>query len=101
MYTIKSHQPTNLLIKDQACPAPNFAMIGFWATLIATLLIGLLGIIIWRICATFKDRREYALFEERVATMQFQEMSPIYKTPITRHNNPQFISKSKENIVSF
>lgn len=84
---------------DQSCPPQHYAMIGFLATLIFTFVIGLLGILVWRIVATLNDRREYALFEKRTTNPTFAEMSPIYKDPITHYNNPKFVSKSKENVA--
>lgn len=96
----EDHKFAKLLIQDQACPPPNYAMIGFWATLITTLIVGFLGLLIWRVITIIKDRRDYARFEEALEERQFQELNPIYKHAHRHYNNPTYISRSKENVIS-
>lgn len=79
-----------LLISDTSCPPQNIAMIGFWIALITTIIAGIISIIIWRICVTIKDKRDYERFEkERAELTTYSGMeSPIYKSPITNYTVP-------------
>ena len=57
------------------------------------LLIGLLSIFIYKCCIVIDDRRQYANFRKEVENMKSgvnQNASELYKSPITRFENPMF-----------
>uniref|UniRef100_A0A336LEA7 Integrin beta n=1 Tax=Culicoides sonorensis TaxID=179676 RepID=A0A336LEA7_CULSO len=87
----KDNHPT-LTILNQECPPTDYAFIGFLTVFISTMLIGLFLICLYFICIKIKDKREYAKFEmeQKEKTRYSLNMSPIYKSPITKYEVPQF-----------
>ena len=60
------------------------------------LLIGLLSIFIYKCCIVIDDRRQYANFRKEVENMKSgvnQNASELYKSPITRFENPMYEGK--------
>ena len=57
------------------------------------LLLGLLSILFYKCCIVIDDRRQYANFRKEVEKMKSgvnQNASELYKSPITRFENPMF-----------
>lgn len=57
------------------------------------LLLGLLSICFYKCCIVIDDRRQYANFRKEVENMKSgvnQNASELYKSPITRFENPMF-----------
>ncbi|XP_063976394.1 integrin beta-PS-like [Diachasmimorpha longicaudata] len=58
---------------------------------VATVLLGLLGLVIWKVLTTIHDRREYAKFEkERSSAKWGRDENPLYKPSTTTFSNPTF-----------
>lgn len=101
-YNVDKASHTTLTILNQTCPPANYAIIGFISALIATVVVGLLSLCIWFICVSIKDKREYARFEmeQKEKTRYSLQMSPIYKSPITNYEVPQFTFQSQKSLYS-
>ena len=57
------------------------------------LLLGLLSILFYKCCIVIEDRRQYANFRKEVELMKSgvnQNASELYKSPITRFENPTY-----------
>ena len=71
----------------------NAYLIGGFSSLAAVLAIGLLSIIFYKVFIVIDDRRQYANFKREVENMKSgvnQNASELYKSPITRFENPMF-----------
>lgn len=80
---------THLRIEDVVCPPVNVAQYSVIAIVIATFLIGLIFLGIYKIKITMADKREYARFEEERDKMtEYRYESPIYKSPVSKFENP-------------
>lgn len=91
---------TRLKIQDTTCPpisAATYGLYGLGIIAIATFLLGLIFIIIFKVNIILADRREYAKFQEEQKQTQYAlQMSPLYKSPISEYKNP--FSFENENI---
>lgn len=89
-YNLDDNGETFLQIADDACPPPHYAAYAIGTVVLATLLIGIAIIMFVKCNMYLADKREYAKFEEeRKKQTEYQFESPIYRSPITRVNNPQ------------
>lgn len=99
-YSYKIDKDTHVIlaIQDQTCPPIDYATLGFLSVLIATVVIGVLSLSIWFIVVRIKDKREYAKFEkeQKEKTRFSVQLSPIYKSPITKYEVPEFTFQSQE-----
>ena len=76
---------------SEICP-PLGAYVGVGAGVLV-LLIGLLSILFFKCYIVIDDRRQYAQFQKDVDMMKSsvnQNASELYKSPITRFENPMF-----------
>ncbi|XP_063223944.1 integrin beta-PS-like [Bacillus rossius redtenbacheri] len=75
--------------KEREC-GPNILGVIF-GVIGATVFLGLLIILIWKILTTIHDKREYARFEkERELSKWHRDGNPLYQTPTSTFNNPTF-----------
>lgn len=57
----------------------------------ALVAVGLLALLLFRVCTYLKDRREYVRFqEEKLKAKWNTEQSPLYQTPLTTTLNPMY-----------
>lgn len=63
----------------------------------AVLLGGIIALIIWKVCTTIHDHREYAKFENERNNMKWQtNKNPLYKDAYTTFQNPIFNKTDKQ-----
>jgi hypothetical protein len=92
IYDISKDHETFLTIEDTTCPPVLMSTVGYlslFGIILATLLLGLLGICCYVHYLRQQDKREFAEFERRVQETQYEFDSPIYKSPITEYRVPQ------------
>ena len=88
-YLVDEDQKTVLKIKNVECPPINQAGIIGFSVFVATLVLGLLVIIFFKVKIVREDRRAFAEFEEEQRNRTKYEMdSPIYKSPISKFSVP-------------
>jgi protocadherin alpha len=67
----------------------NYAAYGLGAVVISTFLLGMIILCVIKINIMIADKREYAKFEEeRKQTEYMINESPLYKSPVTKFENP-------------
>lgn len=89
-YELNEKSETMLRIEDTNCPPVNIAAYSIVGIVIATLLIGILVILIIKVNIYYADKREFAKFEEERANQtEYKFESPIYRSPVTTFRNPQ------------
>ncbi|XP_075687312.1 integrin beta-2 [Rhinoderma darwinii] len=79
------------------CPeAPNVLFI-VGGTIGGVTLIGLIGLIIWKIFTELKDRNEYKHFEKEKQKVKWDEnVNPIFTTATTTVKNPNFEDEDED-----
>ncbi|XP_062546977.1 integrin beta-nu [Armigeres subalbatus] len=93
-YSLEDRQ-TVLKILDTPCSQVN-AMAAFWVVAGITLLLGLLGLIAYKLKILNDDRKLYKLFEdEQKNQTSYQMTSPLYKSPVTEFKVPEEIADSE------
>lgn len=79
---------TKLVCISNAALTASLVVLG---VILAIVLIGLLALLIYKLCVDCHDRREYARFEEASRNPRFAtEQSPLYKPAITEYKNPRY-----------
>ncbi|KAG5882993.1 hypothetical protein JTB14_004332 [Gonioctena quinquepunctata] len=87
-------------LKERACPSPPNVLAWVSGVIGTILLAGLIMLLIWKICTTIHDRREYEKFEkERQAAKFGNYINPYYKPATTTVTNPTF-NRSSSRISS-
>ena len=79
-------------VKEKCPPIGLYGGIGIGAGALV-LLIGLLSILVYKCYIVVDDRRQYASFQKEADRMKSgvnQNASELYKSPITRFENPMF-----------
>lgn len=66
--------------------------------IVTIVLAGIIMLLIWKICTTIHDRREYARFENERQKMKWQTVgNPLYREAQTTFENPTFKRSSNRN----
>ncbi|XP_076121111.1 integrin beta-3a [Alosa pseudoharengus] len=76
------------LIKEPVCPKGPDILVVLASVTGAILLLGLAGLLIWKLLVTIHDRREFAKFEEERAKAKWDTgNNPLYKGATTTFTN--------------
>ncbi|XP_049821956.1 integrin beta-PS isoform X2 [Aethina tumida] len=80
-------------LKEKICSVPPLAwIIGVMVTVI---IAGIVMLLIWKICTTIHDRREYSKFEEEKKKLKWHSnQNPLYKGATSSYANPAFKRQS-------
>lgn len=80
-------------LKEKICSVPPLAwIIGVMVTVI---IAGIVMLLIWKICTTIHDRREYSKFEEEKKKLKWHSnQNPLYKGATSNYDNPAFKRQS-------
>lgn len=94
-YDIEPQQQTTVLkILDNHCTPVN--VVGISVTIVAiTFLIGCLIILLIKVHNVIQDEREYAKFHEEVKLNMFNNVSPIYNSPIRKYELPSSLKNDE------
>ncbi|XP_017784338.1 PREDICTED: integrin beta-PS-like [Nicrophorus vespilloides] len=80
------------------CSKPIDILALVFGVILSTIIVGILTLVIWKLCTTIHDRREYAKFEnERKQANWNRNDNPLFKTPVTRFENPTFNEMQKKD----
>uniref|UniRef100_A0A0C9PS78 Integrin beta n=1 Tax=Fopius arisanus TaxID=64838 RepID=A0A0C9PS78_9HYME len=80
------------------CPEPVPVLGVAIGVVVATVLLGLLGLLLWKVLTTLHDRKEYAKFEkERSSAKWGRDENPLYKPSTTTFSNPTFEQTSRQD----
>lgn len=83
-----------ILYRDNGCSGVQAAGIYYITIPLLILLLGILGIILWKVHTVRMDRREVAKFEKERDEAGYQMSSPLYKDPVSRFRNPMYPDNS-------
>lgn len=98
-YDQDENDETNIRIEDQSCPGVNVAAFGIVGVILATFLIGLILLLIFKCNIYLADRREFAKFqEEQDKQTKYLNENPFYKSPITTFKNPNSPDLAPPNV---
>uniref|UniRef100_UPI0037E913D1 integrin beta-3-like n=1 Tax=Semicossyphus pulcher TaxID=241346 RepID=UPI0037E913D1 len=76
------------VVKDPECPEGPDILVVLLAVAGAILLLGLVGLLIWKLLVTIHDRREFARFEEERAKAKWDTANnPLYKGATSTFTN--------------
>ncbi|XP_022049314.1 integrin beta-3-like [Acanthochromis polyacanthus] len=76
------------VIKEPECPEGPDILVVLLAVAGAILLLGLIGLLIWKLLITIHDRREYAKFEEERSKAKWDTANnPLYKGATSTFTN--------------
>ncbi|XP_064614127.1 integrin beta-PS-like [Liolophura sinensis] len=65
---------------------------------VGSVLAGLLGLLIWKVCVTVYDGREYSRFKEEIENARWaSQQNPLYRGAITEYPNPMCETTPTEN----
>lgn len=82
---------------EEACKPVNYAA---WisVSIIATILFGLLLIVIMKLFVMFQEKREFATFKEQIEKNQWEaNVSPLYKDPVRSYRMPDNMDGTEFN----
>jgi protocadherin alpha len=90
-YNYYAEEQVEALKTASDCPEPVNILPIIIGVIVGIILIGLALLLIWKICVTLHDRREFARFEnERENALWEAGQNPIYKQATSTYQNPQF-----------
>lgn len=84
-------EPLIRVQKERECPVPvNIPLVmSFVAG--AVVALGLFLLLLWKLCTTVHDRREFAKFEKECLQAKWEKAdNPIYKEAVTKFSNPMY-----------
>ncbi|KAJ8947984.1 hypothetical protein NQ314_008519 [Rhamnusium bicolor] len=82
--------------KEKLCAGPPNVLAWILGVIGTILIAGLIMLIIWKVCTTIHDRREYAKFEnERKALKWHRNDNPLYKEATSTFANPVYNRSSR------
>lgn len=88
-----SHDVT-LKIEDKICSKPLHKAVVPVAIILSILVLGAIGLLIWKIWTTIQDRREWVRFElDKEKTIFSLNTNPLFKSPITKFTVPREFKK--------
>lgn len=101
-YEVNEQGHSRLVIDKRLCEPVNKALLG-GLIFFATLLLGLLLIMIVKTYFWYTDRRIMAEFHKHENMTKYEEMSPLYKSPWTTYEVPDEyrMSQDGQNRESF
>lgn len=77
--------------KEKLCAGPPNVLAWILGVIATILIAGLIMLIIWKVCTTIHDRREYAKFEnERKGLKWHRNDNPLYKEATSTFANPVY-----------
>lgn len=87
-YEDESGKSILLVVKEPECPQGPDILVVLLAVVGAILLLGLVGLLIWKLLVTIHDRREFAKFEEERAKAKWDTAhNPLYKGATSTFTN--------------
>ncbi|XP_008292459.1 integrin beta-3-like [Stegastes partitus] len=87
-YEDESGKSILFVVKEAECPEGPDILVVLLATAGAILLLGLIGLLIWKLLVTIHDRREFAKFEEERAKAKWDTgNNPLYKGATSTFTN--------------
>ncbi|KAM9746430.1 integrin beta-3a [Menidia menidia] len=87
-YEDESGKSILFVVKKPACPGGPDTLVVLSAVAGAILLLGLVGLLIWKLLVTIHDRREYAKFEEEKANAKWDTgNNPLYRGATSTFTN--------------
>lgn len=87
-YEDESGKSILYVVKEPVCPEGPDVLVVSLAVAGAILLLGLIGLLIWKLLITIHDRREYAKFEEERAKAKWDTAhNPLYKGATSTFTN--------------
>ncbi|KAK7940096.1 hypothetical protein WMY93_003422 [Mugilogobius chulae] len=87
-YEDESGKSILFVVKEPVCPEGPDVLVVSLAVAGAILLLGLIGLLIWKLLITIHDRREYAKFEEERAKAKWDTAhNPLYKGATSTFTN--------------
>ncbi|XP_074512312.1 integrin beta-3a [Sebastes fasciatus] len=76
------------VVKEPECPQGPDILVVLLATAAAILLLGIVGLLIWKLLVTIHDRREFARFEEERSKAKWDTgNNPLYKGATSTFTN--------------
>ncbi|XP_023266761.1 integrin beta-3-like [Seriola lalandi dorsalis] len=82
------------VVKEPECPEGPDILVVLLAVAGAILLLGLIGLLIWKLLVTIHDRREFAKFEEERAKAKWDTANnPLYKGATSTFTNIAYRGK--------
>lgn len=91
-YESDAKHQTHLRIENTSCPPINAATLALYSGLgiiLATFLLGMIFLVIFKVNILLADKREFAKFEEeREKHTEYKFESPLYKSPVTTFTVP-------------
>ncbi|XP_055375847.1 integrin beta-nu [Condylostylus longicornis] len=94
-YKIDENEISHLKIEQNDCTPINYAILGI-ITLIITLIVGILSLLMYKLCLVLQDRKECDKFNKEALEMQekikegkMEETNPLYKNPVTHYSIPK------------
>ncbi|KAM8723817.1 integrin beta-3a [Acanthopagrus schlegelii] len=87
-YEDESGKSILYVVKEPDCPKGPDILVVLMAVAGAILLLGLIGLLIWKLLVTIHDRREFAKFEEERAKAKWDTANnPLYKGATSTFTN--------------
>lgn len=87
-YEDKTGKSILYVVKEPECPEGPDILVVLLAVAGAILLLGLVGLLIWKLLITIHDRREYAKFEEEKAKAKWDTgNNPLYRGATSTFTN--------------
>ncbi|XP_054463425.1 integrin beta-3-like [Anoplopoma fimbria] len=87
-YEDESGKSILYVVKEPECPQGPDILVALLAVAGAILLLGLVGLLIWKLLVTIHDRREFARFEEERAKAKWDTgNNPLYKGATSTFTN--------------
>ncbi|XP_051243745.1 integrin beta-3a [Dicentrarchus labrax] len=87
-YEDESGKSILFVVKEPECPEGADVLVVLLAVAGAILLLGLVGLLIWKLLVTIHDRREFAKFEEERAKAKWDTANnPLYKGATSTFTN--------------
>lgn len=96
-YELEEDNEVNIRIAVTTCPPTNYALVSIFSIILFTFFIGLIFILIYKVKIHLADKREFAKFEEDKGQTKYDFDSPLYKSPISKFENPQ-IERLSQNV---
>nr|XP_046271838.1 integrin beta-3a [Scatophagus argus] len=93
-YEDESGKSILVVVKEPECPQGPDILVVLLAVAGAILLLGLVGLLIWKLLVTIHDRREFAKFEEERAKARWDTANnPLYKGATSTFTNIAYRGK--------
>uniref|UniRef100_A0A8C9ZJP2 Integrin beta n=1 Tax=Sander lucioperca TaxID=283035 RepID=A0A8C9ZJP2_SANLU len=93
-YEDESGKSILFVVKEPECPQGPDILVVLLAVAGAILLLGLVGLLIWKLLVTIHDRREFAKFEEERAKAKWDTANnPLYKGATSTFTNVAYRGK--------